>query len=250
MNAISDILGQVPLDQLADELGTDPGTAEQAARAAIASLVGGMQSNAADPDGEASLAGALQEHAASGWFDTNRVDLSQVDTADGAKIVQHVLGGEDQQVQSLGGLGGLLGNAQVQKLLKMLAPIVIGYLANQVISGKYGDILGQILGGGQQQQRTPEPEPKRGGGGLGDILGQILGGGAAQQPAQPEPQVRTPQADSPFNTPRGDEPADTTFPVDETVDDGQDRHDQQAQRKQEGGGDILGDILGGIFGKR
>jgi uncharacterized protein YidB (DUF937 family) len=60
--------------------------------------------------------------------------------------------------------------------LLALLPIVLSMLANRGASastgrdagpaGGLGDILGQMMGGGQ-----------RGGGGLGDILGQVLGGG-------------------------------------------------------------------------
>ena len=61
--------------------------------------------------------------------------------------------------------------------LLALLPIVLSMIANRGASassgrdagpaGGLGDILGQMMGGGQ-----------RGGGGLGDILGQVLGGGA------------------------------------------------------------------------
>jgi len=60
--------------------------------------------------------------------------------------------------------------------LLALLPIVLSMLANRGASasnardagpaGGLGDILGQMMGGGQ-----------RGGGGLGDLLGQVLGGG-------------------------------------------------------------------------
>jgi uncharacterized protein YidB (DUF937 family) len=63
--------------------------------------------------------------------------------------------------------------------LLALLPIVLSMLANRGASassgrdagpaGGFGDILGQMMGGGQ-----------RGGGGLGDILGQVLGGGRGQ----------------------------------------------------------------------
>ena len=47
-NAVDDILGQIPADQLAEQLGVDEQTAMQAARAVIPSLIGGMQHNAKD----------------------------------------------------------------------------------------------------------------------------------------------------------------------------------------------------------
>jgi len=68
------------------------------------------------------------------------------------------------------------GTAGPNAALLALLPIVLSMLANRGASassgrdagpaGGLGDILGQMMGGGQ-----------RGGGGLGDILGQVLGGG-------------------------------------------------------------------------
>jgi uncharacterized protein YidB (DUF937 family) len=69
------------------------------------------------------------------------------------------------------------GTAGPNAALLALLPIVLSMLANRGASassgrdagpaGGLGDILGQMMGGGQ----------RGGGGGLGDILGQVLGGG-------------------------------------------------------------------------
>lgn len=178
MNAVSDILRQVPMDQLARQLGTDEATAESAARQAVASLMGGMQNNASDDRGAQSLAGALQDHSSSPFITRDKVDLDEVDTDEGEKIVGHVLGDEQRQLQALssGGGGGLLNSPQARQLLKTLAPIVLAYLAGQVTSGKYGNVLGDILGGGDQGTQQPQE-----GGGIGDILGDVLGGGSSRQ---------------------------------------------------------------------
>lgn len=45
MSAIDEILTEIPMDQLAAQLGVDQATAEQAARQAIPALLGGMQAN-------------------------------------------------------------------------------------------------------------------------------------------------------------------------------------------------------------
>lgn len=241
MNAVNEILSRIPLDQLAGELGTDEATAEQAAREAVASLMGGMQSNAAGSRaGEASLAGALSQHSSSSFFTDSRIDLNQVDTADGEKIVSHVLGSSDAQPAAL---GGLLGSAQVQKLLKMLAPIVIGYLAGKVTNGGFGDILGGILGGGGSAEQSQQSS---GGGGLGDILGQIFGGGGGGG-ATTSSAESVQQGDSPFNTPDAGGSTDK-FPT-EGFPTGSEQA-QQEEKKEESGGGILGDVLGGLFGKK
>ena len=90
MSAVDEIMTDIPMDQLAALLGVDEATAEEATRQAIPALLGGMQANAEDPAGAASLAGALGDHP-SDLIDGG-VDLDQVDAADGEKIVGNVFG--------------------------------------------------------------------------------------------------------------------------------------------------------------
>jgi len=80
MSAVDDILADIPMDQLAAQLGVDQATAEQAARHAIPALLGGMQANSEDPAGARSLAGALGDHP-SNLIDGG-VNLDQVDSSD------------------------------------------------------------------------------------------------------------------------------------------------------------------------
>lgn len=199
MSLESEILSHIDTQQLARQLGTDPATAEAGAAEAIRTLVGGMARNAQDPQGEAALAGALNQHAQSSpLFNTPGLDLDQVDQADGDKIVNHVLGADPQQFGGLSAAGS--GDPGMSaKLLKLLAPIVLAYIAKQITGrtttdggdvlgqaaggqggGVLGQILGQVLGGGQPEPRqtpAPQAEPDQPGGGiLGRILGGLLGG--------------------------------------------------------------------------
>ncbi|NNG39794.1 DUF937 domain-containing protein [Flexivirga sp. ID2601S] len=178
MSASSDILGQLPIDQIAAQVGSDPQQVQAAAEQVVPALLGGMQANAADAGGAASLTEALSQH--------QDRDPSTVQPEEADKIVGNVFGGNtDQVVQQLGGLGG--GNDLVRKLLPILAPIVLKYLADRVLGGKQapqptGSNTGaQPPAGGQepagQQQAPTGGQQTGGGGGLGDILGSILGGG-------------------------------------------------------------------------
>ena len=176
VSAVDDILADIPMDQLAAQLGVDQATAEQAARQAIPALLGGMQANAADPAGATSLAGALGDHP-SALIDGG-VDLDQVDADDGEKIVGNIFGpNQDQVAQTLGGnLGGQAGGL-IKQLLPILAPIVLAYLSKRLLGQQQGsgqDPLGSILGGGATGANKP----------LTEILGSMLGGGggAAQPP--------------------------------------------------------------------
>lgn len=180
MSTIDDLLSAIPMDQLAGQLGTDPATAEQAARQALPALLGGMEANAQDPDGAASLESAIDRHD-SGLVEGG-VDLDQVDQGDGDKIVSHVFGSNREQVvNQLAGVGGSGGSSVVAKLLPMMAPIVMSYLAKQAMQrgatsgggggGGLADMLGGVLGGGGGVAGG------KGGLDIGSVLGGLLGGG-------------------------------------------------------------------------
>jgi hypothetical protein len=90
MSAVEEILSEIPINQLASRLGVDVETAEQASRQALPALLGGIQANTDDPGGAASFARAVQQH--DGTLVEGGVDLDQVDTDDGDKIVNNVFG--------------------------------------------------------------------------------------------------------------------------------------------------------------
>jgi hypothetical protein len=162
MAAIDDIMAQLPVDQLAQQLGLDPATARAAAEQSLPALLGGLQANAQDPGGAASLNDALAQHD-DDLLDGG-VDLNQVDEADGEKIVGHVFGDNTDAVASrLAGAAPAAGLSSdtTKKLLAILAPIVLSYVTNKLRS----------RGGGAAPGATTS------GGGLGDLLGGLLGGG-------------------------------------------------------------------------
>jgi hypothetical protein len=139
--------------------------------------MGGLEANAQDSGGAASLESALAQHRSSSLLEGG-VDIDQVDAADGEKIVGHVFGDNtDQVVSTLGGIGGAGGSSLMSKLLPMLAPLVLTFVAKQLGSGAQGqatsasgggigDLLGGLLGG----------NPAGASGGIGDLLGGIRGG--------------------------------------------------------------------------
>lgn len=188
MSAIDEIMQQIPMGQLASQLGTDEQTAGAAVQQALPALLSGLHANAQDPAGAASLEGALGNHS-SGLIDGG-VDLNQVDPADGQKIVSNIFGGHtDGVAQTLGGsLGGGNQGDLMKRLLPLLAPIVMSYLAKRMGGGAGGGLLGSLLGGamgGGGGLGGPG-----GGGGLTDLLGGMLGS------AQPQQQANQQQAGS------------------------------------------------------
>src|SRR5690606_1374864 len=75
MSPVDEILSQIPMQQLAGQLGVDVETAAQAARTALPALLGGIQANTADPGGASSFAKAVEQHDPS--LVEGGVDLNQ-----------------------------------------------------------------------------------------------------------------------------------------------------------------------------
>lgn len=252
MSAVDEILSQIPMSQLADQLGVDEQTAEAAARQAIPTLLGGMQANAQDPGGERSLAGALEDHSTSSLLDGG-VSLNQVDTGDGEKIISNIFGNNsDQVIQALGSRAAGGDQTLMQKLLPILAPIVLAYLAKRVQGTKYGDLLGPLLAGAA-------------GGSLADMLNDMLGGGrtggqgqAGQGVPQQQDAPAQQPADGPFQQPDYSDQQGQSPQLDPRVQNergqderGQNERGQAARQDDDGQGglmDVLKDMLG--FGRK
>lgn len=192
MSEIQNLFKELPVDQIAKQAGVSPTEASQAIQAVLPALVGGMEANAKDPAGAASLERALgaHQHAFS-----NRVQGQDIDVQDGEKIVRHVFGqNEDQVVNALAAKGGGGGMSDIiKKILPIVAPIVIAWLANKYFGGQNADastagtkpgpqgegsgfdlggLLGGLFGGGSGSSGS-----SGGGFGLDDLLGGLLGGG-------------------------------------------------------------------------
>jgi hypothetical protein len=182
MSTIDELLSQIPIDQVAAQLGLSEADAEKAVRSALPALVTGMQANAADPAGAESLAKALGQH--DGSLLDGGVDLGQVDVDDGQKIVNHVFGDNEEAVaDQLSAFGGL-DSGMIMKLLPMLAPLLMSFLGKSFGGG--GGTAGKIDSGsgsaadatsGLDSGMAPSLDGDDAGGGLGDLLGGLLGGG-------------------------------------------------------------------------
>lgn len=158
------------VDQIAGKLGIQQGQANSALSAAVPAILAGLAQNTKKQEGTAALAGALdRDHDGSVLDDDQYFD--HYEEKKGANILGHVFGEKtpavESQVSALGGLSG----GQGADLMKMLAPLVMGFLGKQKSSGGL-DIgaLSQMLGGGSGGGGLQLP------GGLGDILGGLAGG--------------------------------------------------------------------------
>ncbi len=241
MDAYDEILSQVPLQQLASQLGVDQSEVEQAARTALPALLGGMHANASDPAGAQSLASALSAHEG-----TSVTSLDDVDEQDGRAIVGNIFGDNTEQVMNqLGGLGpgigGSGGGSLVQKLLPILAPIVLSWLAKKIGQGGLGGILGS--GSGAPGQTSTQAGAQTGthtdtqtDSGALFPGGQGAGSGPVQAPGGAATTSGEPAASNPIEDILGQ------------VLGGSSAAGAGGAGGSGGAGDILGGILGGLLG--
>lgn len=181
MADLDDLMQQIPVGDIAKQLGVDKATAEAAVTQVVPGLVAGLAANAKDERGAASLTKAVS-HDRGGL----KRSLADVDVEDGKKIVKNVYGDKQDQVSAKlaasatkASSTGNVTQDLIKQILPIVAPIVLAWIANQFLGGKkeqpasessssggIGDLLGGLLGGGSSSS----------GGGAGDMLGDLLGG--------------------------------------------------------------------------
>ena len=173
--ALDDILAQVPIDDIAEKLGVSPDVAKTAVEQGGAVLLSGLAKNASTQEGSSAIENALKRHEGSAGV--SKVD--DIDQEDGGKIVSHILGADKNAVTEKLTESKETAGIDFGKLLPILAPIIMGLIANanknksgsaeSSSGGGIGDIIGGLLGGGGSGTS---------GGGIGDILGGLFGGGS------------------------------------------------------------------------
>ena len=94
--------------------------------AALPILLRAMTANASTKSGAASLNEALSQHTESGSV---AEQFAMADTADGAKILQHILGGNSSSVMNGLSRQSGLSNDQVGSALSALAPVLLSSLS-------------------------------------------------------------------------------------------------------------------------
>jgi len=183
MSDLDGLLDLIPVGDIAKQLGVSEDVAEAAVKQAIPAIIGGMAANAKDSGGAKSLEKALTKHTSSSG---KKVSVKEIDTADGEKIVNNVFGSKKNDVVAAVAdtSKGDVTKELIAKLLPIIAPIVIAFVAQQFLgqkaetpapkaeekettssSGGIGDLLGGLLGSSQGQEI------------IGGVLGGLLGGG-------------------------------------------------------------------------
>lgn len=174
------------LNQLGQSVGANPNQVQQLMQLGLPTLTQALAQNASTPAGAQSLANALDQHQ-NEPVDNLASFFQNVDTADGAKILQHVFGGSTAQVQSnLAQQTGLQTN-QVSGLLAQLAPLLLGVLGKQKkeqhldssgVAGLLGSLMGQTGNASAMTMATQMLDSNKNGSILDEIggfLGRLFG---------------------------------------------------------------------------
>jgi hypothetical protein len=158
-----------PLAQISQQLGVPQAQVANAAQAALPLLLGALGRNASQTNGAEALFGALQKDHAG-------VDLGSVLGAvlggggQGDQILAHVFGGRQTRAEDALGTATGIGGDRAGQLLRMLAPLVLAYLARRLFSQQGNAspaVLGDVLG--PEHQRVIEDRE-----GSGGLLGAVL----------------------------------------------------------------------------
>ena len=134
------------LEELGKKAGARPDQTQKLAQDALPTLLKTLQQNASTPAGAESLNKALEDHKDDKVEDIFSF-LKNVDTNDGAKMLQHIFGNKNETVQKeLAQKAGMDTN-QVSSLLTQLAPLVLGALGKQKKEQSGGSDVKNLLGG-------------------------------------------------------------------------------------------------------
>jgi hypothetical protein len=175
MAGLDDLFAQIPISDIASKLGVDQSEVNSAVQKLVPVLVGGLHQNAQDPAQATNIESAVSDQAARGLLGSG-AGIDQLDQADGHDAIAKIFGGNDtgQVASALSGAGA--GNKDLlQKLLPLLAPIVLAYVGKQMTQtsapagqqasgGALNEVLGSILGGAAGGNKS-----------LANVLGNVLG---------------------------------------------------------------------------
>jgi len=144
---LSSLTGSESVNAISKNSGAQPSQVSSVLSKAIPVLLKGMQENASSQQGASALAKALDQHAGNSISNVSSF-LGNVDLSDGAKILSHILGSKNSQLQNgLAQKSGLT-SSQVGSILASVAPLLMSYLGSRKQSTNTGSSgLGSLLGG-------------------------------------------------------------------------------------------------------
>lgn len=201
------------MNNLASQFNLTPNQTQNAVEALLPALSMGLQRQTQTPDMFASLASMMMNGQHGAAFDADGDGIPDHLQQGGKEVLGQLFGSKQvtQAVTQQAALASGVTSSILQKMLPVIASMVIGGLfksaSNQGLGGILGQIAGGMMGGGQPQANTQAGNNPFGdllggllgagaagsatggaqGGGLGDLIGKMMGGGMMGG-AQPAPQ--------------------------------------------------------------
>ena len=190
LDLLNSDLGKSIVSGVSGSTGTDSSKTSSVLTMALPVLMKAMERNASTPEGAAGLMGALSsKHDGSILDNLGGLFGGEIDNSvkqDGAGILGHILGAKQQGVQQFIGQKAGLDAGSVGEILKIAAPILMGYLgkqkkaSNASSSGDLTGLLGGLLGGSSADNNQSFLEKVLDADGDGsvvdDVAGMFLGG--------------------------------------------------------------------------
>lgn len=193
MSGILDLLGsdlgKTIISGVANQTGQPQDKTQNLLTMAMPVLTQAMQRNASTPKGAENLLGALSNKHDGSILDNlgdlfdGGVDSNVLD--DGGKILGHVLGNKQENVQKALSQKSGMNTSSVAQILKVAAPIIMGVIGKQSKqqkvneAGRLEGLLGGLLKGNSQKQEQSFLESildaDNDGSVIDDVAGMILG---------------------------------------------------------------------------
>jgi len=179
-------LGKTLVNSASKQLGQNTGKTSSALTTALPLILGAMKNNASSSEGANGLLSALGgKHDGSILNDVSSAVSNPNVLKDGAGILGHLFNGKEQNIAQAVGAKSGIDAGSAMNLLKMAAPIIMGFIGKQTRqqnvtdSNGIGNLLGGMLGGNSNQQQslvTKLLDADGDGSVIDDIIGMASGG--------------------------------------------------------------------------
>ncbi|MFD0762016.1 DUF937 domain-containing protein [Lutibacter aestuarii] len=179
-------LGKNLINNASSQLGENKVKTTSAISTAIPLILGALKNNTSTQKGAEGVLGALSNKHDGSILDNLTDVLGNKDIlADGAGILGHIFNGKQQNVAKVVSTKSGIDMSSAMSLLKMLAPVIMGYLGKQSRQKNIEDangvdnLLGNLLGSGAQKEQslvTQILDADGDGSVIDDIIGMAAGG--------------------------------------------------------------------------
>ena len=143
------MLNSGALEQVSGMLGIDEKGAESAIESVMPMLLRGMQSQMKNEDTKYGFLQALNDHSKQDTNDLKKA-VRNVDMADGAKIVNHLLGAEQEEIAAKAKKKSGLDTKTILKIMAIMAPILMSKMGQtaktETAKAGSGDMM-RVVGG-------------------------------------------------------------------------------------------------------